>query len=332
MRQGRFYVWHANPFWRAGPAFIVSHQADRYAGAVLCERPALHRDFHARRDKVSDSPVAFLPAPIMGKCRRHDRNAPAAGREARKGRTKMPGTGMSVASPLLAAGERWVDKHDIWPHACWQKVVDELSIVTADLGTKRLPKQSGSHGIAFVQEKARARQLRKNGQQPGTSRRFKDLVVSPDRGSPSGEISQWQGCRELLHVDLTLRSDRLGWQAFGSRQQVNKDGFGQRLVQRIAHKCQGLSRLQRVECLAQRPGARRVASAEIGGHQAGETVSVDGLAAHYEFAEVFRDRSEGPDFLIVRPGASGNGGKEIRGHGKLQMPAAKRLQARSSGP
>ena len=142
----------------------------------------------------------------------------------------MPGTGMSVASPLFAAGERWVDKHDIGPHACWQKVVDELGIVTADFGTKRLLKQPGSHGIAFVQEKARARQLREYGQKPGTSRRFKDLIVGPDRGSASGEISQWQGCRELLHIDLTLRSDRLGGQAFGSSQQVIKDGFGRCLV------------------------------------------------------------------------------------------------------
>ncbi|KAK0359428.1 hypothetical protein LTR94_031366 [Friedmanniomyces endolithicus] len=96
-------------------------------------------------------------------------------------------------------------------------------------------------------------------------------------------------------------------------------------------KRQGLSRLQRVKRLAQRPSARRVASTKMGSHQTSETVTVDGLAARYEFAKVPGDRSEGPDFLIVRPGASGNGVKEIRGHGKLQMPAAKRPKGTSSG-
>jgi hypothetical protein len=49
----------------------------------------------------------------------------------------------------------------------------------------------------------------------------------------------------------------------------------------------------------------------MGGHQTGETVSADRLTARYEFAEVFRDRSESPDFLLVRLGASANGGEEI---------------------
>ncbi|WP_279606759.1 hypothetical protein [Sphingobium yanoikuyae] len=115
----------------------------------------------------------------------------------------------------------------------------------------------------------------------------------------------------MLHVDLALRSDRLGWQPLGSRQQVSKDSFGRRLVQRISRERQGLSRLQRVERLAQRPDARLVASTEMGGHQTGETVSADRLTARYEVAEVFRDRSESPDFLLVRLGASANGGEEI---------------------
>ena len=122
----------------------------------------------------------------------------------------MPEGSQRVGMAPDAAREWRVDEDGSGPDRGWQKIVDQLGIVTCDSHTwEGGRKHVGAGRIDLVEDQAGTGAPCEDREKAGAGRGFEDQVGRSNPGSKGGQVRDRGGSRELLEFDLLLTANRV---------------------------------------------------------------------------------------------------------------------------